>query len=406
MTASYNEMLSTTFSRQIRNNIMTEKNDPDIIVYHDIFPNVSVKHGEASAGHWVLEGEYSSYLATSPNGSATGYGSSIQIWDDLVKSAEESMNEVSLDKIWNWLCQTMISRLESNGKIACIMTSWSSNDPSRKLLDFCKTENIPYKHILMKAKDENGKLLCSELLDEKTYNIKRALIGERIFEANFNQKCIDMEGRLLQKFQTYDIAPCFEGIYAYVDCADSGSDYLCAIIFGLYKQEAYIIDILYDQRPMSVTEPLLAKMLYDNRVNLATFERNGGGGFFCKTIEKTLKEEYYSNQTKITSFHQSKNKEARIMSNSLWIQEHIYYPSDWRKRWPEFYKDTTNFIVGESAHDDNLDSLTGISEFVNSFNRQKYSDSLYQKGHNVVNLNNYTDPYYNGYRHRYTETIF
>ena len=69
MTGSYNEFLSTTFSRNVRDMIMAEKFQDDIIVYHDIFPNVKVKKGDAAAAHWTLEGAYSSYLATSPGGS-------------------------------------------------------------------------------------------------------------------------------------------------------------------------------------------------------------------------------------------------------------------------------------------------------------------------------------------------
>lgn len=261
------------------------------------------------------------------------------------------MNEVALGKTWDWICNTLISRLEAGGKICCIMTSWSSNDASRMILNWAKDNEIPYKHILMKARDENGHYLCEDLLDARTYEIKKSIIGERIFEANFNQICIDLEGRLYQKFNTYDIAPEFEGIYAYVDTADTGSDNLCAIIFGIYKQEAYILDILYTPKPMTYTEPLLAKMLYDNKVNLAIIESNNGGNFFGKTIQKTLKEEYCSNYTKINLFHQSKNKEARILSNSLWVQDHVYYPANWKKRFPEFYSDTVNYIAGESAHD-------------------------------------------------------
>lgn len=68
MTGSYNEMLSTTFSRTVRDTIMTEKFDKNMTVYHDIFPNVSVKKNDASASKWTLEGAYSSYLATSPGG--------------------------------------------------------------------------------------------------------------------------------------------------------------------------------------------------------------------------------------------------------------------------------------------------------------------------------------------------
>ena len=43
MTGSYNETLSTTFSKAVRNAIQEEKADTEKIIYSDIFPNVENK---------------------------------------------------------------------------------------------------------------------------------------------------------------------------------------------------------------------------------------------------------------------------------------------------------------------------------------------------------------------------
>ncbi|MEX0125454.1 terminase, partial [Clostridium butyricum] len=43
MTGSYNEMLSTTFSKNVRNSIQEEKADKDKIVYSDVFQGVNIK---------------------------------------------------------------------------------------------------------------------------------------------------------------------------------------------------------------------------------------------------------------------------------------------------------------------------------------------------------------------------
>lgn len=373
---------------------MSEKFDKNIIVYHDIFPHVKVEKGNAAASHWTLERAYSSYLATSPGGTATGFGSTITILDDLVKSAEEACNEVALEKTFEWICNTMISRLEKGGKLACIMTSWSSMDASRKILDWCKKENVPHKHIMMKAYDsKTNTYLCNDLLDEKTYNMKKSIIGEHIFEANYNQVCLDFEGRLYQSLKTYEKIPNFDIIAAYTDTSDTGQDYFCTVFFAIANNEAYVLDVIYTQKPMTYTEPLLAKKLYENKVNICIIESNNGGGYFAKTVEKTLANDYRSNQTRIKSFHQSKNKMARILSNSMWVQDHIYFPEGWNKMWPDFYSDTIRYIPNESAHDDNVDVLSGVSEFVNSYNRNNYNDSLYEKGKNVIGLNEYYDRY-------------
>ena len=93
MTGSYNETLSGQFAKQVRDTIQNIKVD-DKLVYNDIFPYTKVKYGEASASMWSLEGSnQKNYLATSPTGTATGFGANILIIDDLIKNSEEAYNE-------------------------------------------------------------------------------------------------------------------------------------------------------------------------------------------------------------------------------------------------------------------------------------------------------------------------
>ena len=117
MTGSYNETLSTTFSKAVRNAIQEEKADKDKIIYSDIFPNVKIKQGDGAMNLWSLEGGYNNYLATSPSGTAIGFGASLLIIDDLIKNAEEAYNETVKEKHWEWFTNTMLSRLEEKGKI-------------------------------------------------------------------------------------------------------------------------------------------------------------------------------------------------------------------------------------------------------------------------------------------------
>ena len=90
MTGSYNETLSTTFSKNVRNDIQEAKADIYKPVYSDVFPGVKIKRGDGSMNLWSLEGGYNNYLATSPTGTATGFGASILVIDDLIKNAEET----------------------------------------------------------------------------------------------------------------------------------------------------------------------------------------------------------------------------------------------------------------------------------------------------------------------------
>ena len=138
MTGSYNETLSTMFSKNVRNAIQEEKADKYKPVFSDVFPNVRIKQGDGAMNLWSLEGGYNNYLATSPTGTATGFGASIMIIDDLIKSSLEANNATVLEKHWEWFTNTMLSRLEEGGKIIVIMTRWHSDDLAGRVLKWCK----------------------------------------------------------------------------------------------------------------------------------------------------------------------------------------------------------------------------------------------------------------------------
>ena len=115
MTGSYNETLSTMFSKNVRNDIQEAKVDEYKVVYSDIFPDTKIKVGDGAMNLWSLEGGYNNYLATSPTGTATGFGCSLMIIDDLIKNAMEAYNAEVLEKHWDWFTNTMLSRLEEGG---------------------------------------------------------------------------------------------------------------------------------------------------------------------------------------------------------------------------------------------------------------------------------------------------
>ena len=54
MTGSYNETLSTMFSKNVRNSIQEEKADKYKPVFSDVFSNVRIKHGDGAMNLWSL----------------------------------------------------------------------------------------------------------------------------------------------------------------------------------------------------------------------------------------------------------------------------------------------------------------------------------------------------------------
>lgn len=371
MTGSYNETLSTAFSKGVRNTIAEAKADPLRPVYKDIFPGTRIKYGDAAMNLWSLEGGYANYLATSPTGTATGFGADLIIIDDVIKSALEAYNDNVKEQHWSWFTNTMLSRLENKGKIIIIMTRWATNDLAGRALDYFTEEKWPLRHINMKALQDDGSMLCDALLDREEYLRKTRAMDRDIALANYQQEPIDIKGRLYTSFKTYtDIprdrtgAPLFTAIRNYTDTADEGSDSLCSINYGEYNGEAYILNILYTKVPMEVTEPSTAEMLIRDRVNWADIESNNGGRGFARNVETEMAARGW-NRTKVNWFHQSKNKVARILTNATFVMNHIYFPVNWKDRWPEYYDAMIKYQrEGKNAHDDAQDATTGVAERV------------------------------------------
>ena len=369
MTGSYNETLSSTFAKQVRDMIATEQTQ-GVTVYRDIFPDTKIKYGEASMNKWALEGsQVANYLATSPTGTATGFGADLIVIDDLIKNSEEAYNSNVLEKHIDWFTNTMLSRTEKGFKLIIIMTRWASND----LAGFILSNYDDVVHINYKAINDDGTPLDEGTLSLEDFEFKTKNMAKEIVYANYQQEPIDIKGRLYSSIKTYNQLPMdsnnnllFTAYKNYTDTADTGEDYLCSICYGVYNKEAYILDVLYTKEPMEITEPTTAKILIENNIKEADIESNNGGRGFARAVDKHLLEKYNSNRCKVRWFHRTQNKRARILSNATWVMEHIYFPVNWADRWPEFYKAITTYQKeGKNKHDDAPDVLTGIAEKCN-----------------------------------------
>lgn len=365
MTGSYNETLSGTFAKAVRD-VIAEKPTEGVLTYGDIFPSTKIKYGEAAAQKWSLEGsQQANYLATSPTGTATGFGCNIMIIDDLIKNSEEAYNESVLQKQIDWFNNTMLSRTENDFKIIIIMTRWSTKD----LAGYVLANYDDVVHINYKAVQDDGAMLCEAILSYKDYKIKTKNMNKDIVLANYQQEPIDVKGRLYSHIKTYTDIPrdskgnnLFKYILNYTDTADTGGDYLCSICYGMYESTYYILDVLYTKESMEVTEPATAQMLTNNNVGNALIESNNGGRGFSRNVIRELKA-LGNAHTKIQWFFQSKNKTSRILSNSTGVMQNVLFPVNWEDRWPDFAEAIRKYQKeGKNAHDDAPDALTGVYE--------------------------------------------
>ncbi len=353
MTGSYNETLSTVFSKGVRNKIQETSGDGHI-VYHDIFPKTVVKRGDAAANLWGLEGnDTNSYLATSPTGTATGFGADLMLIDDVIKNEYEARNEAVKENHWKWFTDTMLSRREGKRKVIVVMTRWASDDLAGRLVEMLERQKKQYRMVVYKAFD-GKQMLCDDILNYQQYqDILTGDTGRDIVEANYNQTPIDVEGRLYTELKTYKNLPDgIESVDSYTDTADTGSDYLCCIIYAVKDCKAYVLDVIYTQEGMEVTEGLVAKALTEHKVNHARIESNNGGRGFARNVRRIAEQELGNSITRFIPFTQSKNKQSRILTGSTGVMNNVLFPAGWDVMWRDYWRDMKRYQrVGKNAHD-------------------------------------------------------
>lgn len=360
ITASYNELLSSRFARDVRDNIQEEKAQGNKLVYSDFFPGVEIKKGDASAQFWSLTGSHFSYLATSPGGTMTGIGANLLIIDDLLKNAYEAQNARVLEEQWTWYCNTALSRLEARSYQIVTQTRWATGDLSGRLIE---SEPDQWGVLCEPAHDEqSGAMLCPEILSLDAYRDKQTKLDPVIFQSNYQQKPFDAVDRLYPTFRTYRDLPSGAPVHSYTDTADRGEDYLCSIVYAVYDGCAYVKDILYTQEGMDKTEGDTADMLIRNGAAEAWVESNNGGESFARNISRLIISRMYT-QCNVRPFHQSANKVARILSNATSVCNCVIMPEDWVRMFPAFHRDISRMArAGRWLHDDAADALTGIVE--------------------------------------------
>lgn len=109
---------------------------------------------------------------------------------------------------------------------------------------------------------------------------------------------------------------------------------------------------------MEVTEREVAEMLCRNRTRIATIESNNGGRGFARSVQRM------ATSTKVEWFHQSGNKEARILSHSATALHLLRFPRGWQTRWFELFNHLTTYrrSFRSNRWHDAADVITGIVE--------------------------------------------
>lgn len=389
---SYSSPKARKFNREIQRVIDTPE-------YHDIFPGTVLNASNVTsvAGSWLRNADEceivdhrGGFKTVGVGGPLTGDPVDILIMDDIYKDAKTAWSPTVRETVEDWYDTVAETRLHNDSQQLIVFTRWHENDLAGKLL---KEQGIydpitnprgwevviyPAIKIGKPTEDdprEEGEALWPERHNlEKLESVRKR--NNHVFQSLYQQDPKPLQGLMYEQgFREYEIIPFSKRMVkkAYVDTADTGTDYLCAICYVETPDANYVTDILYTQKAMEYTEPKTAEMLTKNQTEEAVIESNNGGRGFARAVEKLCRE-MGNNKTMFKWFHQVLNKVVRIFSNSAAVQNVTYFPKGWDTMWPEFHQAITGYMkVGSNKHDDAPDCLTGTVERRNNSDTQNLS---------------------------------
>lgn len=398
---SYSDILVNDNSDTVRN-IMSEE------LYKTLFPNSALASEKGSAKRWKTKAGGELY-AVSTQGQVTGFGAGavdeeidkmdggndIFVFDDHINEmlkmidaktnifqgaividdplkADDAASDLIRERINQRFENTIRNRVNSRRTpIIIIMQRLHEHDLCGYLQEIEPDTWTVLSLPVIQTDPETGEEYALWPMKhnlEELYKLRE--INPVVFETQYMQNPIPTEGLMYHEFRTYQNIELPSGHEAsqrwcYVDTADTGSDYLCAICFINTPELIYVIDILYTQEPMEKTEVLLAKMLTENSISECLIESNNGGRQFARNVKSKVRAGLHNFKTVIHTFTQTKNKAARIFSNSALVNSDVAFPANWDKKWREFYNAITTYRKDnkrKSTHDDAPDALTGVIE--------------------------------------------
>jgi len=379
---SYNAIKARKFNRELQR-IMDDDR------YYELFPQTLLA-GQASyqeqgrrsrnyarnSDECEIVGCQGSFKTIGVGGSLTGEPVDMLIMDDLYKDASSAWSPVIRQNVADWYDTVASTRLHNDSQQLLVFTRWHMEDLAGRLLEqegvYDPIENpqgwllVSFPAIQNRPPSEQDPRVEGEPLWPERHSLEKLLEikgrSPTVFESLYQQNPQPSQGLMYEEFTCYTDLPSRSYSVAYIDAADSGADYLCALFYKEAEDGNYITDVLYTKDPMEVTETTLTYMLQQHQVERCHIESNNGGNLFVSNLQQRSWDTG-NRLTRFNPFHQNQNKTARIFAASASVQKLVKMPLDWKKRFPKFARDLTGYLrVGTNAHDDAPDALTGTIE--------------------------------------------
>ena len=357
--------------------------DPDTYHWDVIFPSAKLvaKDGDKETINIDRNKKYPTLTCRSLYGSLNGSCDCYNILcgDDLLTGIEEARNPSRLETAWATVDNNLLSRAKESARILWIGTRWSLQDPigrrKRALENDERFRSRKWEEISIPAlndKDEsNFDYKYGVGFSTEYYHQRRASFEANndiaSWDAQYQNSPIEREGAVF----TPDTMRYYNGVlpdeepmrvWAVCDPAFGGGDFVSVPIIATYnKLDHYVVDVLFNNRDKSITQPLLAKKLQKNNVGTIDVEVSKTTRAYIEGLQEELNKIGYHCTITTHTAPQNTSKAIRIFDKAPDIRQYfIFRDSGHRsKEYNQFMQNVFSFTVeGKNRHDDAPDSLS------------------------------------------------
>lgn len=161
----------------------------------------------------------------------------------------------------------------------------------------------------------------------------------------------------------------FESSIAYIDVADSGTDYTVCFIGKNIGSKIYITDIYFSDNNADVTVTGCAIAINEAKCNYVRVETNSMGAMFSRSLQKEVK------STKVLAASSTTNKHTRILMDMPFIMEYFVFKHETERS--TMYEDALRQMCmytkdGKAKHDDSADAASGLAMFIRGVLKHLY----------------------------------
>lgn len=358
---SYSQPLAEEFAFDTRKLMQNEW-------YRSVFPGTRLNPKKSNLR--VLETTRGGQRrTTSVEGALTGLGGDFVILDDIMKAGDTDY-EAARERVLGWYSSTVTSRLDNpkKGRIINIAQRLHLEDLTGFLIEQgywetlelplieWKTREVEIGHDLLLTR-EAGNLLHEDRIGEEEIARFRAEMGERLFEAQYNQRPMPPGGALIKGewLQRYDEPPeprRVQGTFQSWDTAydiEDQHDYSVCSTWALSGKKCYLLDIYRARLEFPDLERAIYRLRAEWEADYVIVEKSGAGLSVAQNIRRAGDNRW------IDAMPPQGSKQHRASQQSSKFERgEIYLPREapWLR---VFEEELLSFPHGR--HDDQVDSV-------------------------------------------------